>query len=164
VGDEQDGEPERHLQVAQQPQHLGLHHHVERRRRLVGDQQPRIAGKRERDQHALALPAGQLVRVVLCAARREPDELEQLADAVRHAPPAAALARVQLDRLVDLAADALDGVERVQRALEDDRHVGPPHRAQPARLHPKHVLAAEEDLPADLGPARKQAVSTSARS
>ena len=70
------------LQVAQQPQDLGLHHHVERRRRLVGDEQLRVARERERDQDALALAARELVRVVGRAPRGQPDELEQLADAV----------------------------------------------------------------------------------
>ena len=66
--------------VLEQPQDLRLHHHVERGRRLVGDQQLRVAGERERDQHALALAARELVRVVARAPRREPDKLEQLPD------------------------------------------------------------------------------------
>ena len=78
-----DREPELAPQVVEQPQHLRLHHHVERGGRLVGDQQPRLAGEREPDQHALALAARQLVRVVARAPRRQPDELQQLADARR---------------------------------------------------------------------------------
>ena len=69
------------LEVLEQAQHLRLDHHVERRRRLVGDQQPRLAGQREPDEHALALAAGELVRVVVRAPRRQADELEQLAHA-----------------------------------------------------------------------------------
>ena len=41
---------------------------------------------------------------------------------VRHASAPRRPRRVQLDRLADLVADALHRVERVQRALEDDRH------------------------------------------
>ena len=60
-------------------EHLRLHHHVERGGRLVGDQQPRLAGQRHRDQHPLPLAAGELVRVGARAARRQTHLLEQLA-------------------------------------------------------------------------------------
>ena len=74
-------EPEVALQVLEQAQDLRLHHHVERGRRLVGDEQARLARERHRDQHALALAAGELVRVVVArGAAGQPDELEQLAD------------------------------------------------------------------------------------
>ena len=43
--------------------------HVERRRRLVGDQQARVAGDGHRDHHALVHAAGELVRKV--ASRRD---------------------------------------------------------------------------------------------
>ena len=142
------------LEVLEQPQDLGLHHHVERGRRLVGDEQLRVARERERDQHALALPARELVRVVARAARRHADQLQQLADARRRPRPLAR--RVQDDRLADLVADPLDRVERVQRALEDDRHPRPAHRAQPARLHREHVLALEQHLAGHLRPAGQQ--------
>ena len=155
VGDEDDGQPEALLEVLEQPQHLRLDHDVERGRRLVGDQQPRLAREREADEHALALAAGELVRVVARAARRQPDELEQLADARRHLAAARA-GRVQPDRLADLAPDALDGVERVQRALEDDRELGPAHGAQAPGPHRQHVLAVEQDRAGDLRAARQQ--------
>ena len=148
VGDEQRGEPEPLLEVVEQPQDLRLDHHVERGRRLVGDEQLRVAGERERDQHALALAARELVRVVARAPRRQADQLEQLADADRGL--ALRGRRVQLDRLADLAADPLHGVERVQRALEDDRHARPAHGAQPPGLHRQHVLALEQHLAGDL--------------
>ena len=93
----------------------------------------RVACERERDQHALALPAGELVRVVVGAARREPDDARAARRRGRHAPAPRRARGVQLDRLADLAADPLDRVERVQRALEDDRQLGPAHRAQAAR-------------------------------
>ena len=44
---------------------LRLRRHVERRRRLVGDQQVGIVDQRHRDHHALAHAAGELVRVVV---------------------------------------------------------------------------------------------------
>ncbi len=63
VRDQHHGEAEFVAQPHQQLDDLGLHRHVERGGRLVGDQQPRAAGERHRDEHALALAAGQLVRV-----------------------------------------------------------------------------------------------------
>ena len=160
VGDEDDGQPEALLEVLQQPQHLSLDHDVQRGGRLVGDQQARLAGEREADEDALALAAGELVRVVARAARRQADELQKLADARRHLA-AARVGRVQPDRLADLAPDALDGVQCVQRALEDDRELGPAHGAQAPGLHRQHVLAVEQDRAGDLR--RRAAAGAAAR-
>ena len=48
--------------------------------RLVGEQHARLDGERPRDRDALALPAGELVRVLRgdVLGRDEPDRLEQL--------------------------------------------------------------------------------------
>ena len=62
VGDDQVGEPEPLLEVGEQVEHLRLHRHVERRHRLVGDQQVRLEREGARDADALALTAGELVR------------------------------------------------------------------------------------------------------
>ena len=63
VGDEQHGHAEAALQILQKLEDLRLHGDVERGGRLVGDQQVRLVGERHRDHHALALAAGQLVRI-----------------------------------------------------------------------------------------------------
>ena len=55
----------RALQLADQLQDLRLHRHVERGGRLVGDQELRIVGDRDGDHHALALAAGELMRILL---------------------------------------------------------------------------------------------------
>ena len=49
--------------------HLGLRRDVERRGRLVGEQQPGLGEQRRRDHHALQQAAGELVRVAGGAAR-----------------------------------------------------------------------------------------------
>ena len=69
VRDEQQRQVERRLHVAQQIEDLRLDRDVERGRRLVGDDQRRLAGQRHGDQHALAHAAGELVRVVVGRAR-----------------------------------------------------------------------------------------------
>ncbi len=62
VRDQQDGHAELALQILEQLQYLRLDGDVERRRRLVGDQQIGFVGERHGDHHPLALPAGELVR------------------------------------------------------------------------------------------------------
>jgi hypothetical protein len=59
VRDEQVGEPELVLQVHQQVQHLRLHRNVERRDRLVGDDERGLTDQRAGDADALALAAGE---------------------------------------------------------------------------------------------------------
>ena len=73
VGDHQDRHAEVGLELLQQLQDLGLDRHVERRRRLVGDQQARIAGQRHRDHRPLAHAAGELVRILVEALLRIAD-------------------------------------------------------------------------------------------
>ena len=63
VRDEQNRRPVRGLHRADQSQDLLLHGHVERRRRLVGDDQPRLQARTRSDQHALAHAAGKLMRI-----------------------------------------------------------------------------------------------------
>jgi hypothetical protein len=63
VGDEEHRHAEARLQRFEQIEDLRLHRDIERRRRLVGDQEVRLVGKRHGDHHALALPTGELVRV-----------------------------------------------------------------------------------------------------
>ena len=115
--DQEQGQPQVAPQLLEELQDLPLRHHVERRRRLVADHQLGPARERERDHHALAHAAGELVRVLLPAGARDADALEQLADTCARIR----LGLVQPDRLADLAIDPHDRVERVHGALEDDR-------------------------------------------
>ena len=62
--------PNRALQLAQQVEDLRLDGDVERRRRLVGDHERRIAGERDGDHRPLPHAAGQLMRIVADARRR----------------------------------------------------------------------------------------------
>ena len=69
-------------------EHLRLDRHVERRRRLVGDQQRRLVRDRHRDHRPLPHAAGELVRVLVAralAGLRDADDLEQLDAACRRA-------------------------------------------------------------------------------
>ncbi len=70
MGDEQDRHPEAGLQILEKLENLRLHGDVERGGRLVGDQEIGLVGERHRDHHALALAAGELVRIALQPALR----------------------------------------------------------------------------------------------
>ncbi len=83
VRDEQIGEAEALLQIDQQVDDLRLDVHVERGDRLVGDDEVGPQRERARDRDALALPAGEFVRIALGRFRAEADDVEQLADALR---------------------------------------------------------------------------------
>src|SRR5437868_4616931 len=65
VGDEEHREIELLSDLVQQLEHLGLHRDVERRHRLIADQQHGLHRQCARDANALALPAGELVRIAL---------------------------------------------------------------------------------------------------
>ena len=80
VGDEQVGEAELLLQVAQQVDDLRLHRHVERRHRLVADDQARVERQGAGDADALALPAGEFVRVAVERLGPQPDLAGQRLD------------------------------------------------------------------------------------
>ena len=97
---------------------------VERGRRLVGDQQPRVAGDRHRDHHALVHAARQLVRKILEPARRRrnADLLQQL----RRARVSAALrSSPRCSRSVSVSWKPIvkHGLRLVGRVLEDHRDV-----------------------------------------
>ena len=63
VGDQHDGAAQPIPQVAQQFQDFGLHRDIQRGGRLVGEDHLRVAGDSAGDDHALLLPAGQLMRI-----------------------------------------------------------------------------------------------------
>ena len=74
--------PERGLELAEQPHDLRLHRDVERRDRLVADDELRSHDQRARDADALPLPARELVRVARGVAALEADAREPVADAL----------------------------------------------------------------------------------
>ena len=123
------------LQLAQQVEDLRLRRHVERRRRLVGDEQARIARERHRDHRPLAQAAAQLERVLVDAPLGLGD-----ADAAQHldaAAPRLLVARPSLcsmHRLDDLVADRVHGAERGHRLLEDQADLAAADRAHLAAV------------------------------
>src|SRR5436305_10300682 len=147
VRDEEDGEAEVPLQLLDLLEDLALHDDVERRRRLVEDDELGIEREGHRDDHALAHPAGELVRIRPRAALVHADELQQLARAHQRAMLRDAL--VGLHHVHELVADPHHGVERVHRALEHHGHVPPAELAQLLGALADEVDALEENAAAD---------------
>ncbi len=83
VGDQQHGHVELGLELEQKVEDLRLNGHVERRGRLVGDQEIGLVGKRHGDHHPLPLPARKLMRIGLEAALGVVDA--DLVEEVEHA-------------------------------------------------------------------------------
>ena len=83
MGDQNHRHPGLGLKLPKKLQYLRLDGDVERRRRLVGDQQRRSAGKRQRDHRPLVHAAGQLMRIAVGTAFGigNADPIEQLARA-----------------------------------------------------------------------------------
>jgi hypothetical protein len=136
VADEHQRQVKRRAQFREQVQDLRLHGYVERRCRLVADQDARLHHQRARDGDALALPAGKLRRIARRHLRPEADLREHR----RHAPvalgAAAAAGRDQGQR--HDVGDAAARVQRTHRVLEhrldQPRPLAPVHRGQRAAV------------------------------
>ena len=143
VADEQVRQVQLAAQPLEQVQHLRLDRHVQRRHRLVADDDGGLERQRARDANALALAARELVRITLRIAWVQPD----LAHQPGHVIGLVARGH-QLVRHRRLADDLAHPHARVQRGigiLEDHLHaqlVGAPFRARQAL----HRLAAIAQL------------------
>jgi hypothetical protein len=83
VRDKNQRETELLLQVAQQIDDLGLDRNVERRNRLVADDDARAKDQGACDADALALPAGEFVRVAIKLMAVESNSFDERADPVQ---------------------------------------------------------------------------------
>ncbi len=114
----------------------------ERADRFVADDEVGVERDRARDADALALAAGELVRVAVHVARLEADAFEEPAHAVALLP--AARDAVDRQRLADDGAGGHPRVQRRIRVLENDLHV-PPLEPQFFRREAQDVAPAEHD-------------------
>ena len=137
--------PNSRLSVGEQAQDLRLYGDVERGRRFVGDEQLGIAHQRHRDHHALAQPAGELMRKLAepHLRRRDPDAAHQLDGTLERGRARGAL--VARQHLGHLRADREGRIEARHRLLEDHRHavaadarhraVGERRQVGPGKVH-----------------------------
>ena len=144
VGDEQEGGGEVALEVAHQPQDLGLHGDVEGGGGFVGDQHLGAARQRHGDHHALAHAAAELVRVLI-----EPPPGVGDADGVegvaRPGPGVAALAPASPNRLDELRPDGHHRVERRHRLLEHHGDVAAAQGTESALRQAGELAPVETD-------------------
>ncbi len=159
VRDEDVGQRKPALQLGHQVEDLRLHRHVQRRGRLVADEQIGLARQRARDRDALALAAGELVGILFAVVGRQPDLREKLRDASTHLR----LARKPKhpDRLGDDVAHAPARIQARIRGLEDHlpalaaeldapvaRRIEPDHQARDGRLAATRLADQRQGLAA----------------
>src|SRR5262245_7646240 len=164
VGDEHDRGAVPALQVSQQIQDLRLRRHVDGRRGLVRDQEPRPARQGHRDHRALAQAPRELPRVGVDAlvGHRDAHATEEVYGHRARLVPRQARARrpplalVKPQRLDDLLADRVHRAERRHGLLGDQRDLGAADRAQlgatwrePRQVDRRLRILLEQDLPAD---------------
>ena len=153
VGDEHHRHAVADLQALDEVEDLGLGGDVEGGGRLVGDQHLRVAGQRHGDHHPLAHAAGELEGVAVDRGLgvRDLDLGQQL----EHAGAALGGGHVEVDlqRLADLEADAVDRRQRAHRLLEDHRDLaaadvadGAAARVEAGEVGGGAVGAVEADL------------------
>ena len=134
------------LQFQQQLDDLRLDGHVQRRRRLIGNQQLRSTGNCHRDHHALAHPTGKLVRIYVQTRGRigDPHLVQQV-----NRPLATGFlvpALMHLDRFHNLETDGVARVQAGHRILENHRHFGT-HQVTPLFLRDTlQVLTVEQQI------------------
>ena len=145
-------------QVGDQVEDLALDRHVQRRRRLVGDQQVGPAGQRHGDRHALALAARELVRIGVDAPRGvgHADAVEQR-DAPACAPAAADRPRCSRSGSATWRPIVCTRVQRRHRLLEDHADAVAAQSAQLGVALADEFLAVEADAAGDHGALGQQA-------
>jgi hypothetical protein len=148
VGDEHDRRVDLVLDPDQHLQDLGLHGHVERGGRLVGDEQVGLAGDRHGDHRPLAHAARELVGVHAgpLGGLGDADEVEHLDGGREGLAPAGA--EVDAGHLADLPAHRVDRVQGGERVLEDHGDLLAAHRPPVGLVEGQQVDA----LPVDLAP------------
>ena len=146
VGDQDDRQVALAVELLEQAQDLRLDRHVERRRRLVGDQHLRLEREGHRDHRPLAHAARVLVRVVVHPPLGvgDPDGVEELDRPLAGA--LVGLVAVGADRLDDLPADPVDRVQRGHRVLEDHRDLLAADLAHRVLREAHQVAALVDDL------------------
>ena len=120
------------LQLPQQVEHLGLHRHVERGGRLVGDEQVGVCRDGAGDQHPLRHAAGDLVRVG--REIRSGSGCRPFKQRERPFLASSCDSQVLAHRLGELGADRERRVEVRHRLLRDVADPAPRRRVSPSRM------------------------------
>src|ERR1700730_5836028 len=144
VGNKEISETEFLLQVLQQIDDLGLDRHIQCRYRFIADNQLRLDGERARDTNALALTAGEIVRIASELVRLQADGLEQMYDTLFKLPPG--FRQLVNDQgFANDRADVHARIERCIRVLKDNLDVAA-QRSKLTSIQPSDILAFKMDL------------------
>jgi hypothetical protein len=133
VGDEEVGQPELVLQVLEEVDHLGLDRHVESRHRLVADDELGSQRHGPCDADALALTAGELVRIPVVVLGVETHPREEVLDL--------ALDAVGGLDVLDLEGRRDDRPDRVPRGSARSRGPGRSSALAPQRAASRRARA-----------------------
>jgi hypothetical protein len=142
VGDEDDAEAELGLELLDLHHQRALRDDVKRRCWLVHDHQVGCEEQGHGDHCPLAHAARELVRIAAQMLRVDSDHLEHVRRPVGDL--GLRLHAMGPHRVGELRSDRLHRVERVHRALHDDRQVLPAHGGQLGVGHPHHADALED--------------------
>ena len=145
VADEHERDPELGPEPLQELKDLRLDRHVQRRHRLVEDDQLGVEREGPGDADALALAPGEGARTAVGVGGIETDEPEQLVDPRRPLGPGPDA--VDLERLGDDLPDPHARVQGAVRILEHDAYVAP-EAPEVGTARPGDVLTVEVDRPA----------------
>ena len=146
VRDEEVGRARARPAVRQQVDDLRLYRHVERRHRLVADDQARAQSQRARDADALALAAREFVRIALRHARRRSPRLQHF---LRPAPGALGdRAPARCSGSAIISPTVMRGLSDAARILKDDLHRRPHARASLARQAREMSVPSKRTVPA----------------
>jgi hypothetical protein len=154
MGDPDERHPELVRELLDDGEDLRLDGDVERRRRLVGDDECGTMEERDRDRHALPHAARELMRVGRepLLRRGNPDHTERVAR-TRHRLPEARLL-VREHRLHHLGSDAEHRVQRHHRILKDHRDLAAAQLPHLVRGQADKIPALEQDAPTNHPPRR----------
>ena len=132
------------LQLVHHLQDLRLDRHVQRRGRLVGNQQLRLTHQRDGNDHALLHTAGKLVRVFIFALGRNADQRQNFVyfffDLLRMQ------LRVYFQTLRDLLAHGHDRVQARHRILKNHRDTFAADQAHAALVKLHQIVSVKDDL------------------
>ena len=147
VGDQQHAHATLALDLRQQVQHLRLDGDVERRRRLIGDEQLRPPGERNGNHHALLHATRELKRIVAQALHRirNADRLQQTAGFGLGLRSAQAVSCQSLD---NLRAHRHHRIQAGRRFLEDHADAPTTHLTHGRLRQAQQILTVQPDLAA----------------
>jgi hypothetical protein len=141
--DEHQGRAGARLQLGDQPNDTRLDRDVERGRRLVGDNEPRIAGEGHGDEYTLAHATRELMGIFA----QDVGTLAQMDRIEQRQRPFAALAACRdaqaAEMLVELRADGTGRIKRRQRLLRYESNIIAEQRTASRRRQAEKILAVE---------------------